>query len=123
MPRPHEMPPYMYPMMQPGMQMMPNPPMGSYMYPPQLAPRPEIMPMPVAPQPQAAPLPSDKETLGEYLYPMVESKDAANAAKITGMLLEMEVDQIHNIIRNPNQLDKWIVEANKVLTSSTAPSS
>ena len=98
--------------MMPGMPMMPNAP---YMYPPM--PRPEIEPVA---QPPVAPLPTDKETLGEFLYPMVELKDKDNAAKITGILLEMKVEQIHNIIRNPNQLDKWIVEANKVLNSNAA---
>ncbi len=49
---------------------------------------------------------------------MVESKDKQNAAKITGMLLEMEIEQIHNIIKDPAQLDKWISEALKVLNTS-----
>lgn len=75
------------------------------------------MPMPVA-EPPAGELPNDKEQLGEYLYPLVELKNPQYAAKITGMLLEMDVKQIHNILLDQNQLDKWIDEALRVLTKS-----
>lgn len=64
-------------------------------------------------------LPNDKELLGERLFPLVEQKNPKNASKITGMLLEMEVDQIQSIIRDQSQLDKWISEAVKVLTGQT----
>ncbi|MDR3736094.1 MAG: hypothetical protein P4L10_11225 [Acidobacteriaceae bacterium] len=95
------------------MPMMPPPQMaGQYQAPPPMA-----MPVP-APEAPVRELPNDKEQLGEYLYPLVEMKNPANAAKITGMLLEMEVDQLQNIIRNPAQLDKWIAEAMKVLAKS-----
>eukprot|EP01022_Parablepharisma_sp_SALTPOND_P000816 TRINITY_DN105101_c2_g1_i1.p1 TRINITY_DN105101_c2_g1~~TRINITY_DN105101_c2_g1_i1.p1 ORF type:complete len:637 (+),score=55.87 TRINITY_DN105101_c2_g1_i1:218-1912(+) len=108
--------PYMMPPMQPGMGPM-IPPPGAPMPPPYMPPY-QAQPAPRAePQPS---LPTDKEQLGEQLYPLVELKDDKNAAKITGMLLEMEVDQIHNIIRDPTQLDKWIAEALKVL--NTTPS-
>ena len=123
MPRPYPpigMQPYPYPYAMPGMhpQMM-MPPTG---------PIPGYMPYPSVPTqeavavPQQQPLSNDKEQLGEYLYALVEKKDSKNAAKITGMLLEMEVEQIHEIIRSPNQLDKWISEALKVLDTS-APGS
>jgi hypothetical protein len=59
-------------------------------------------------------LPNDKEHLGEILYTLVEKKNPKNAAKITGMLLEMEIDQIQNICRESAQLDKWVSEALKV---------
>ncbi|MDR3736452.1 MAG: hypothetical protein P4L10_13065 [Acidobacteriaceae bacterium] len=122
-------PPYMYPMMHPGMGPMPG--MPQQMLPPGAAPMVPGGPMPPYMQPYAAPapqapvrpaqqLPTDKEQLGEYLYPLVEAKDAKNAAKITGMLLEMEVDQIHNIISDQGQLDKWITEALKVLNTTAA---
>jgi len=91
-------------------------------------PMPGPMPVPspqyAMPMPQAQPaapvrdLPNDKETLGEYLYPLVEQRQPQNAAKITGMLLEMEIEQIHNIIRDQSQLDKWINEALRVLTKT-----
>ena len=124
---PEQMYPYMMPMMHPmmGRGPMPQmPPMGQM-------PMGQPMPLYQTPVPPSVPmeavrpeqgLPQDKEQLGEYLYPLVESKDQKNAAKITGMLLEMEIEQIHGIIRNPTQLDKWISEALKVLNSS-APGS
>lgn len=115
-------------MMQPGMPPMAGmPQMQQTIMPPgaqMMVPPAQYMSYPAGAPPteaRAPPLPTDKEQLGEYLYPLVEAKDAQNAAKITGMLLEMEVDQIHNIIRNQVQLDKWISEALKILTSS-APS-
>ena len=69
-------------------------------------------------QPQTSDLPNDKEQLGEFLYPLVESIEPEYASKITGMLLEMEVDQIHSIILDKDQLKKWIVEAKRVLLKS-----
>lgn len=75
-------------------------------------PPPEAMPA------EAGPLPTDKEQLGERLYPMVEKVDPKNAAKITGMLLEMEVEQLHGMLRDPGQLNRWISEARKVLEST-----
>jgi len=82
--------------------------------PPYMPPVQHPSPAQRPPQQELPSLPMDKEPLGEMLFPLVEKKNAAYAAKITGMLLEMEIDQIHNIIRDPNQLDKWISEAMKV---------
>lgn len=79
--------------------------------------QPEFYPILPA-EPQIGDLPNDKEQLGEYLYPLVEVKTPQYASKVTGMLLEMETKQIHNIIRDPNQLDKWINEALRVLSKS-----
>lgn len=99
--------------------MYPMGPMPPMMLPPeQLGGMPPYMPpnaLPVRQEQNPIQLPNDKEQLGELLYALVEKKDTANAAKITGMLLEMEVEQIQNIIRDPSQLDKWILEARKVL--------
>jgi polyadenylate-binding protein len=94
-------------------------PMGPMMGP--MGQMPPYMP-PHGMMPQESPaiapildLPNDKELLGERLYPLVERKNPTNASKITGMLLEMEIEQIQNIIRDPSQLDKWISEAMKVI--------
>lgn len=105
------MPQQMGPMGPMGPMMGPMGPMGQM--PPYMPPH----PMPASERPMTAPqldLPNDKEQLGERLYPMVEMKNPTNASKITGMLLEMEVEQIQNIIRDPSQLDRWIAEAMKV---------
>ena len=92
--------------------MMPPMPQGMV---PQMQPQYQMPPtMPAPTEAPARELPNDKDQLGEYLYPLVEMKNPENAAKVTGMLLEMEIDQIQNIIRNPAQLDKWISEAMKV---------
>lgn len=95
-----------------------DPGMG-YPLPP--APTPDKAAVIPAPQPVAEnqALPTDKDQLGEQLYALVEKKNPENAAKITGMLLEMEVDQIHSILTIPAQLDKWVAEAIKVLNSAT----
>jgi polyadenylate-binding protein len=72
--------------------------------------------MPVyVPEPVVRKLPEDKELLGEYLYPLVEERAPQLAAKITGMLLEMEVKHIHNIILDSNQLNKWVTKALSIL--------
>lgn len=69
-------------------------------------------------EPSVRELPEDKETLGEYLYPLVEERAPQFAAKITGMFLEMEVKQLHNLIRDTNQLDKWVAKALSVLNKN-----
>jgi hypothetical protein len=104
------------PMMPPIGQMPPMAPYGQYNVPPPQGIPPQPMPItqpPMMPYAQPA-MPNDKDQLGEMLYALVEKKNSANASKITGMLLEMEVDQIQTIIKDPNQLDKWIEEATKV---------
>lgn len=78
---------------------------------------PQPYPMPVA-EPPLRELPEDKEQLGEYLYPLVEERAPQFAAKITGMLLEMQTEQIHNIIRDTNQLNKWVTKALSILNKA-----
>lgn len=77
--------------------------------------QPSMQPAIPIPEPPLGELPNDREQLGEILYPLVESKAPRYAAKITGMLLEMDVKQIQNILMDHNQLDKWISEAMRVL--------
>lgn len=114
-------PPYMYPMMMPRGGMPPAygiPPMAPIQYvSPAQAPGPVPASVP-APEPSESALPTDKELLGERLYPLVEKIDQPNASKITGMLLEMEIEAIHNILRDPAQLNRWIQEAHKALDTS-----
>jgi polyadenylate-binding protein len=56
--------------------------------------------------------------LGEALYPLVESKDAANAAKITGMLLEMDQSEVLHLIESPDALTSKVQEAVAVLKAA-----
>ena len=56
--------------------------------------------------------------LGEALYPLVEAKDAANAAKITGMLLEMDQSEVLHLIESPDALASKVQEAVAVLKAA-----
>ena len=56
--------------------------------------------------------------LGEALYPLVEAKDAANAAKITGMLLEMDQSEVLHLVESPDALASKVQEAVAVLKAA-----
>jgi len=107
-----------YPMYYPmGPQYMPN--MGGMRPPmaPGYAPMGSMPPMTGMRPPQAQPRPNlvtDKEQLGEMLYPLVCAINEPNASKITGMLLELEVEQIHKFLMDSTELRKWVDEAYKV---------
>lgn len=108
MENPYGMPPPMYPMMPP--EHYPPP------YDAGVSEQANSSQKPSYSQAEQA-LPNDKEALGEMLYPLVEKKNPKNASKITGMLLEMEVEHIHSILRSNSELDRWIAEALKVLAN------
>jgi len=77
-------------------------------------------PIPIMMQPSVAKpvidsLPTDKEALGERLYSEVEKYEPEEAGKITGMLLEMQVEQIHGMLKDDEQLKRWISKAKEVL--------
>ncbi|KPA79390.1 putative mitochondrial poly(A)-binding protein [Leptomonas pyrrhocoris] len=56
-----------------------------------------------------------KNYLGELLYGKIMPVESANAAKITGMLLEMSREEIFEVLADPNSLMAKIQEANAVL--------
>ena len=56
-----------------------------------------------------------KVELGEKLFEMVEELCPKNADKITGMLLEMSVTDIENLMKNPQELEEKILLAEKAL--------
>jgi len=108
------MPPMMAPRgMMSGYTRMPMPHMG--MMPPIAYPA--QIPFASSSQPEMF-LPTDKQSLGEILYPMIKRIDPENAPKITGMLLEMEVEVLHNILKNPSQIEGWVLKGKEVLNSS-----
>jgi polyadenylate-binding protein len=58
---------------------------------------------------------SQKQTLGDHLYPMVHSNQPELASKITGMLLEMENSDILHLLESQEALAAKISEAVIVL--------
>jgi polyadenylate-binding protein len=58
---------------------------------------------------------SQKQTLGDHLYPMVHSNQPELASKITGMLLEMENSDILHLLESQEALSAKIGEAVIVL--------
>ncbi|GAB2269604.1 poly(A) binding protein Pab2 [Dionaea muscipula] len=55
--------------------------------------------------------------LGESLYPLVDSIEHENAAKITGMLLEMDQTEVLHLLESPDALNAKVAEAMEVLRS------
>lgn len=53
--------------------------------------------------------------LGENLYPLVEQLEPDNAAKVTGMLLEMDQTEVLHLLESPEALKAKVAEAMEVL--------
>jgi len=59
---------------------------------------------------------ADQRTmLGENLYPLVEQLEPETAAKVTGMLLEMDQTEVLHLIESPEALKAKVSEAMEVL--------
>ncbi|WZY68214.1 polyadenylate-binding protein 2 isoform X1 [Brassica napus] len=58
--------------------------------------------------------------LGENLYPLVEQLEAESAAKVTGMLLEMDQTEVLHLLESPEALKDKVAEAMDVLRSVAA---
>ncbi|ESQ51001.1 hypothetical protein EUTSA_v10022589mg [Eutrema salsugineum] len=58
--------------------------------------------------------------LGENLYPLVEQLEAESAAKVTGMLLEMDQTEVLHLLESPDALKAKVAEAMEVLRSVAA---
>ncbi|CAI9769957.1 unnamed protein product [Fraxinus pennsylvanica] len=60
--------------------------------------------------------PTEQRTmLGEILYPLVEQIEADTAAKVTGMLLEMDQTEVLHLLESPDALKAKVAEAMEVL--------
>ncbi|KAK4777585.1 hypothetical protein SAY87_017772 [Trapa incisa] len=59
--------------------------------------------------------------LGESLYPLVEQLEPHSAAKITGMLLEMDQTEVLHLIESPEALKTKVTEAMEVLRNTAQP--
>ncbi|KAG8082597.1 hypothetical protein GUJ93_ZPchr0014g46901 [Zizania palustris] len=53
--------------------------------------------------------------LGESLYPLVERLERSQAAKVTGMLLEMDQTEVLHLLESPEALKSKVAEAMDVL--------
>lgn len=53
--------------------------------------------------------------LGENLYPLVEQLEPESAAKVTGMLLEMDQTEVLHLLESPEALKAKVAEAIEVL--------
>lgn len=53
--------------------------------------------------------------LGESLYPLVDQLEHENAAKVTGMLLEMDQTEVLHLLESPEALKSKVSEAMEVL--------
>lgn len=63
------------------------------------------------------------QMLGEQLYPLVERVEHSHAAKVTGMLLEMDQTEVLHLIESPDALKKKVGEALEVLRLAAAAAS
>lgn len=61
--------------------------------------------------------------LGEQLYPLVERVERDQAGKVTGMLLEMDQNEVLHLIESPDALQKKVAEAMEVLQLAHATGS
>lgn len=53
--------------------------------------------------------------LGESLYPLVDQLEHESAAKVTGMLLEMDQTEVLHLLESPEALKSKVAEAMDVL--------
>lgn len=63
------------------------------------------------------PVDEQKNMIGEKIYPKILAAYPVRAAKITGMILEMEVRELLDLLDNPRKLSARSLEANTVLDS------
>nr|ACN26977.1 unknown [Zea mays] len=65
-----------------------------------------------------APPDQQRLMLGENLYPLVEQLEREQAAKVTGMLLEMDQTEVLHLLESPDALKAKVAEAMEVLRSA-----
>ncbi|XAR61910.1 hypothetical protein NMG60_11016459 [Bertholletia excelsa] len=62
-----------------------------------------------------APPDQQRTMLGESLYPLVDQLEHEHAAKVTGMLLEMDQTEVLHLLESPDALKAKVAEAMEVL--------
>ncbi|PNX99712.1 polyadenylate-binding protein 2-like, partial [Trifolium pratense] len=78
----------------------------------------DVSPMPIHALATAlanAPPEQQRTMLGEALYPLVDQLEHDSAAKVTGMLLEMDQPEVLHLIESPDALKAKVAEAMDVL--------
>ncbi|KAG6624170.1 polyadenylate-binding protein 3-like [Carya illinoinensis] len=65
---------------------------------------------------------NQRAMLGEQLYPHVEQLEPNNAAKVTGMLLEMDKSEVIHLLESPDALKQKVAEAMEVLHKAASAS-
>uniref|UniRef100_A0A803PRX3 Polyadenylate-binding protein n=1 Tax=Cannabis sativa TaxID=3483 RepID=A0A803PRX3_CANSA len=65
--------------------------------------------------PQMSTAEQQRRLVGNKLYPLVEQLEHKNAAKVTGMLLEMDHTQLLHLLNSPHALKAKVAEAIDVL--------
>ncbi|KAF5817513.1 hypothetical protein HanRHA438_Chr02g0055261 [Helianthus annuus] len=80
------------------------------------APIPQPMPITALASALANASPDQQRTmLGENLYPLVDQLEHEHAAKVTGMLLEMDQTEVLHLLESPDALKAKVAEAMEVL--------
>ncbi|VVB08792.1 unnamed protein product [Arabis nemorensis] len=69
----------------------------------------------------SVPSAQQRTILGESLYPLVNQIDPENAAKVTGMLLEMDQTEVLHLLESPEALNAKVSEALDVLRNVNQP--
>ncbi|GMP45329.1 hypothetical protein CsSME_00013889 [Camellia sinensis var. sinensis] len=67
-----------------------------------------------------APPDQQRTMLGENLYPLVDQLEHEHAAKVTGMLLEMDQTEVLHLLESPDALKAKVAEAMEVLRNVVA---
>jgi len=117
--------PMMGAMPAPGAQTMAMPApnqMKAGQAPPQqmMQPQPAPAPAPGLSSQELARMPEEKakELIGEELFPLIHNQQPDQAPKITGMLLDLDITELLELLESPQALTDKISEALKVLEDS-----
>lgn len=63
----------------------------------------------------------DKQAFGEIIYSLIENQDPENAEKLTGILLEMDVQSLENLIKDADLLESKVREVLTALQNTSEP--
>ena len=61
------------------------------------------------------PKPERQRKIGDFIYPKIATKYGNQAGKLTGMILELEVEELVGLLQNENALIEKAAQAFEVL--------